>query len=382
VLLGAERDAGRPLTGALIGQAVTLADSAIAVQNLCGDWNDRANAESLSPRTGTGLQALAEFQVVCANRFESLAAYTPQERSAVLEGMIQEIRDSPPDIGAAIKHRFEAYAGLKIEQFRFEQNTIGPLEYYRGDDLEFEDPNETGWKFVMDGNFHDEVLGQYHFENEAGYMRGMLRAFNHMIATVAEPLTADSYRELHDRAVDGVRESDDVGPIPRLMKLGYRDGVSVGFRVALGSNMSVAGRNEFRARPKVNDYGNDIVRDNWIVIPGIADQQDRLDTLAKSAEECRGKAQEIINQYNIDIAAAEPEDEKLNVIARCCQDLDQYHLFEDGNLRTVAFLTMNKLLIQNDFPPTTFMNPNIVDLYSIPEIVAEIRAGWMTASGW
>ena len=45
-------------------------------------------------------------------------------------------------------------------------------------------------------------------------------------------------------------------------------------------------------------------------------------------------------------------DKRLELIIRTCQDLDQMHLFTDGNIRTIAFLVMNKMLIENGFNPT------------------------------
>lgn len=59
----------------------------------------------------------------------------------------------------------------------------------------------------------------------------------------------------------------------------------------------------------------------------------------------------------------------------CCQDLDQHHLFMDGKIRTIAFLVMNKLLLQNDLLPSVLQDPSVFDMNSIEEIVEDIRWG-------
>jgi hypothetical protein len=60
-------------------------------------------------------------------------------------------------------------------------------------------------------------------------------------------------------------------------------------------------------------------------------------------------------------------------IARCCQDLDQHHLFSDGNARTLGFLVMNKLLLQNGLSPVVLVDPNHIDMNSIDELVTKMR---------
>lgn len=53
-----------------------------------------------------------------------------------------------------------------------------------------------------------------------------------------------------------------------------------------------------------------------------------------------------------------------------------FHIFPDGNQRTVAFLLLNKLLIDNNFPAAYLDWPYAFDGYlSSKELVMEIKYG-------
>jgi hypothetical protein len=51
-----------------------------------------------------------------------------------------------------------------------------------------------------------------------------------------------------------------------------------------------------------------------------------------------------------------------------CQTLDQLHLFSDGNIRTIIFLTLNKMLLDAGYKPVIWENPNVFDAYSVVEL--------------
>ena len=92
-------------------------------------------------------------------------------------------------------------------------------------------------------------------------------------------------------------------------------------------------------------------------------------------EQCQRFAQEVLYIYNQEIKNAETEEKTLEAIARCCQDLDQLHLFIDGNIRTIAFLVLNKLLLQNGLDPVILDDPNIFDCNAVDELIVAIRKG-------
>ena len=83
-----------------------------------------------------------------------------------------------------------------------------------------------------------------------------------------------------------------------------------------------------------------------------------------------------MDQYNTDINGADSDLQKKQVIARACRALEIGHFFDDGNQRTVAFLVLNKMLIENDLGPVILPNPLVFDGYlSVDQLVGEIDKG-------
>ena len=62
-------------------------------------------------------------------------------------------------------------------------------------------------------------------------------------------------------------------------------------------------------------------------------------------------------------------------IATLCQDLDQLHLFVDGNIRTIGIFLLNKLLYDNGLPPCTMKDVNTLDCLSTSELIDKIKRG-------
>lgn len=277
-------------------------------------------------------------------------------------------------------------------------------------------PAEDGWRMLLDGR-HQETRGEYGFENEQGYMAGMLNGFTRMLESVRrrEPLTPELFQTLHDTCTSKVYSkgvlTEDV-PREGLLKQGYRtdDGSNVGvgfpFKAATlggepprytGGTTTPEGRAELALRiaaertaaDRANDAERELARVKgrepklvepfFEIMPGTRGAPDKLWCNRRSAEQCRERVDGIVKAYEREIAAAgDDEILKLRAIARCCQDLDQSHVFEDGNIRTVGFLVMNKLLAENGLSPAILAEPNCFDGFSIDQLVTEIRAGQAT----
>ncbi|MGF6666183.1 prophage maintenance system killer protein [Paraburkholderia atlantica] len=69
------------------------------------------------------------------------------------------------------------------------------------------------------------------------------------------------------------------------------------------------------------------------------------------------------------------DDGKLRRIAQTCRTLEQAHLFNDGNARTIGFLLLNRLMLNAGMSPALMANPNEFDGFSIRELVQSIRQG-------
>jgi hypothetical protein len=225
-------------------------------------------------------------------------------------------------------------------------------------------PASEAWKLLMDADKQQE-RGAYGFENERGYMAGMMRGLKVMLDTLDEPFTAELYENLHDAAIEGVSQRGTGEAFEKR----YRT-VAVQFGGVLGKTFTIDGLGRLRKASEWTD---------WFSIEESQDEfkQDIVTVkhLKKTAEECAKRVTAIIERYNKEIVEVEGKDAKLTAILKCCQDLELAHTFTDGNLRTTAFLVLNRLLIQNGMSPTVLGEPNNLDGHTIEQLIPQVLEG-------
>jgi hypothetical protein len=88
---------------------------------------------------------------------------------------------------------------------------------------------------------------------------------------------------------------------------------------------------------------------------------------ALTRSECEELAGKILDKYYQEISKATTEDEKLEAILRCAQDMSQSHFYTNGNTRTI-YVMFNKFCLENGLPLVIFDNPNVLDCKSIREL--------------
>ena len=86
------------------------------------------------------------------------------------------------------------------------------------------------------------------------------------------------------------------------------------------------------------------------------------------------KMQEICDSYNISIMQANTNDEKLEIIVKHVQLIDQLHPFLDGNVRT-CYILLNRLLHEEKMPISLQINPNRFDGLSIAQLANSVKEG-------
>lgn len=229
--------------------------------------------------------------------------------------------------------------------------------------------------------------------DEPGYHAGMTAAFDLVRNTVGQPLTVDAYIALHDTAVTNVAavvKRNPLGP-PQPFSKGLGDGqqfyglelfkVSEEARAEWHSDKLIyfcadddthQGRFGFRAvlLPDFEWIRHQIYSDDSQV-RGVK-EGDTLDHEARDRQAIQG----ILRDYEGSIHSARSPDDKLRAMATACRALEVSHFFADGNQRTVAFLVLNKMLIENGFSPAILDDPYLFDGYrSIHELVLDIKAG-------
>jgi Fic/DOC family len=239
------------------------------------------------------------------------------------------------------------------------------------------------WRLFMDGKHQGR--GKLGFENERGYMAGMMRGCTIMLQHLNQPLTPDLFEQLHDACVTNVLNRSE-----EPMKLMYRDSPHHGEGFGVDADTwSLAGYQELVAKYKNRNKGDQSYDDGKntvgivladdpknMVGPDVHPKVMKLKPLYRN--QCKGFAASILERYAQEIQKIDP----LEAIVRCCQDLDQVHLFEDGNIRTIAFLVLNKCLIEQNLSPTILDEPNIFDCKSMAEIQEAVKAGQKTFASY
>ena len=200
-----------------------------------------------------------------------------------------------------------------------------------------------------------DILSSLFDLEEPGYRTGMVTAFQNL--RLGERFDEKDYRELHDRCVHAIRK----------MRQGYR---------------SKANCYGIKWENVTNGAREELLREKLICWDGSSGDyfsfclaQTMVHSITNNEE-----LPEIINglfeTYYQNISTASTDDEKLEHIVRLCRALEILHAFSDGNQRTIAFALLNKLLLENGFPPAILEDPFMFDgLYSVSEMVKRIREG-------
>jgi Fic/DOC family len=200
-----------------------------------------------------------------------------------------------------------------------------------------------------------------------GSLAGMLRGFGHMIEAQeqGEPITTESLAELHgDMTAGTFKMGIDIDEDSMRFPQGLRDGEGTDLGLDGGGVVTDAGRAELR---------DAAAKEPWFKLRDGDDGDVSLEFAPKSGEEVRARADSILASYEKEKAAATTPEEKRLAVARATQDLYRSHLFQDGNTRTVVFLTMNRLLLDAGLGPAILAEPRAAAGYSLREFAGEIE---------
>lgn len=254
---------------------------------------------------------------------------------------------------------------------------------------------ELIWKMVIDGRYH--AGGKYicdeggqarkgvRASKEPGYLAAMLDAFEYMVSTVGkDKLDENLFREFHKKALTkvGIRYKFDCTDYWGDEK------EHASFPVGKG-NSTEKGKKELFEKKK---DGWDCEKELKPVIKTVSNKPgNRLFAhMSKTPEESRDFAKLTFETYYKKLDElkengkvegswipedSSEEDKKLEIIIRICQCLDQAHTFYDGNIRTIVFLTMNKMLVENDLSPVCMWNPNCLDVIDVETLIEKVKDG-------
>lgn len=266
------------------------------------------------------------------------------------------------------------------------------------------------WRLFIDAN--RQQVGPLGFDQkEPGYLKSLQSAFDFALKRIDQPLTADFLIQLHDQSVKYTKttyhgtleEKSEPVEIRQNFDMGLRNhGTEFGI-IPTGENKNIteAGLAEILNRIANGERfvlmiaSGDNAKGYYIkntnipkpVTPQYIDEiytrltsepnvEATLSVPNESVNELKAKMTRHINNYNTAIANAADEDQKIFAIAELVHNLEDDHSFTDANCRTFVLELLPILLMKEGFPPSILTNPNRFDLYSVTELVEEVRAGF------
>lgn len=239
---------------------------------------------------------------------------------------------------------------------------------------------------ILKSNQAESGYKEAYEKEEKGYLKGILNGYLYMLQTLHEPLTAELYEKIHDASVEGVSSESEEAGIPKGFRK-YTDGgeaFELVWKEKEGTTHTVSeqGLKELAERYRTYKYEFD-GQEYYPLKEAMVDPKKTIDPTQKTRsfiklkptrpETCRANASFCIHLF--EKAPKNTEAEKLLAAARLCQDLDQFHLFVDGNIRTTGILVLNKVLMQMGLSPCVMRDVNQLDCLSEAEIVQLIREG-------
>jgi hypothetical protein len=95
----------------------------------------------------------------------------------------------------------------------------------------------------------------------------------------------------------------------------------------------------------------------------------------RTPEQCRQRAQAILDDFYNRLPQAQTGQEKRLLIAETVQRLYRSHLFKDGNTRTIVFTAMNRMLLDAGLSPAILPEPKGAGGFSLQQFSDEILKG-------
>jgi hypothetical protein len=219
--------------------------------------------------------------------------------------------------------------------------------------------------------YKDKDFNEYTFDNENNYSLSMLIAFDFVFRAIQEKREFDFelLDKIHELAVKEVTftfeqfKRVDVGVARELVNTKIdpqaRCGKGLSFIILINNTSSAFLEKIKKNRFEVRWDSFDSEKGDTTYYP-IKSKNVPLFQINRGRSDVFQDAnfvKKLIAQYNKKIATAKTDDEKLKIIGDLIGDLDNFHLYLDGNGRTHDFLLANYLLIKEGLTPCMIFQP-------------------------
>jgi hypothetical protein len=244
------------------------------------------------------------------------------------------------------------------------------------------------WMLFIDKDCHSK--GEMFFDlatkegdgvGEPGYNAAMTSAFDYMLTNLDKKLNAEEFQHLHYLCVSTVEN----------VKSNNRDFQPGIYGIKI-DKISAAAKCEWESERLITTPAKlfELLTANPGADDGYLSFQVFLNRHAITSRYMSGdgklqdatlaiitkKINDCFQDYYTRIKDAKDDIEKLSMIVSLCRKLEIGHYFPDGNQRTIVFLILNKLLIENGFSPVILDDPSVFDGYhSKNELVQDVKTG-------
>ncbi len=263
-------------------------------------------------------------------------------------------------------------------------------------------------RLFIDGRYQKEG-SNYTLDDEPSFVLGLMRAFDMMLQGLGtEKLTAKYFEQLHDECVRNTYKDVPSSPLheKRSFELGYRTEISSPGKTLLfgwTDNWSGEGIRELDEKydcrqggkkhdPDYGEKGHPVGNVCMDKPSTMFWEKGQYAVCRLTRDDCLETATRIIDQYYkeqeqickelankygktewspdlVKRLSVEEVKELQRPIARLDGNLDQSHLFSDGNIRVIAFIIDRKIELELGLDPSIMYDPNIYDGKSVQEVV-------------
>ncbi len=276
----------------------------------------------------------------------------------------------------SITAAIDSIAAMGIYYYRYKERSLADIEtsQEKFDQTFVSFPKDQMWRLFIDWKSQTEGADCFD-KREPGYRGGMENGFRYLRDHLGKRLDAGDFCKIHDLCVDGVR--NDHGS--------FQKGFSAGAEYPFPHNKEIyQAHPEDSASPEAikeafekglySGYPNDMPDSGRFL--GHYDDCNMRGLSSDSPWRTRKRLNKLFDQYYTRIRWASSDREKLIAIVDLCAALEVYHVFKDGNQRTIAFILLPKLLIENGFFPAILEYPHMFDgIFTTNEMVQQLRQG-------
>jgi|GEM_PF-5322430 len=244
------------------------------------------------------------------------------------------------------------------------------------------------YRFVVDGNLHKDEDGWMGYsKREAGSVTSLLTSLSKAFEAEGG-ITPDQIKSIHFNVIS-------VPKYNPLCSNTLRSDAG-GYHFIMDDNLSKQGFMElFKKKPQAikfyesEGYINNVkeiesyplinlpidVNEAWEFLRKKTKEGYKIFFFAADASTIKKEIKTICKNYNKEITKSPlTSREKISIIVKAVQAINQIHPYVDANIRT-CLVCLQKLLWENDMLPTMLADPNIFDGFSHEEIVTLVEEG-------